>query len=171
MIHLMQAFQDWLFSVAKTLHKKTIASVEDNAKRMASIITVILCLSEVMPSPQLPWKSLTPANYSLILSMIYPLPDLISQKSLDLEILMKMINPEEKKVAQILLSFCKHLALTKHLKNPEWLYVIPLIHFMLEKSVPFKKPERNQDKILWDDPELNLERLRKDKTANKTNLG
>lgn len=167
----MQVFQDWLLSIAKALHKKTVGSAEDNAQRMASTITVILCLREIMPSPQLPWESLTVANYSLILSLLYPLPDLISQKSLDLEILIKLIHPEEVAVAEVLISFCKHLAFTKHLKNPEWLYAIPLIHFMLKQSVPFEKPNKNHDKILWDDPQLDLVRLRRKKTAKKTKIG
>ena len=124
-----------------------------------------------MPSPQLPWESVTVANYSLILSMIRPMPDLISQKSLDLEILIKLIHPEEVTVARVLISFCKYLAHTKHLRNPEWLYVIPLIHFMLQQSIPFEKPEKNHDKILWDDPQLDLAKLRREKTARKTNIG
>ena len=133
----MQVFQDWLLSIIKALHKKKIESAEDNAQRMASTITVMMCLSEVMPSPQLPWESLSVANYSLILSLLYPVPDLLSQKSLDLEILMKLIHPEEERVAKLLISFCKHLAFTKHLKNPEWAYAIPLIHFMQKRSIPF----------------------------------
>ena len=167
----MQAFQGWLLSIAKALHKKTIQSAEDNAQRMASTITVILCLSEIMPSPQLPWESLSVASYSLILSLLYPVPDLISQRSLDLEILIKLIHPEEVKVANLVISFCKHVAFTKHLRNPEWLYAIPLIHFMLGRSIPFEKPEKNCDKILWDDRDLELAKLRREKTARKTNIG
>ena len=166
----MQAFQGWLLSIAKALHKKIIGSAEDNAQRMASTITIILCLREVMPSPQLPWESLSVSNCSLILSLLYPVPDL-SQKSLDLKILIKLIRPEEVRVAKLLISFCKHMAFTKHLRNPEWLYAIPLIHFMLKRSIPFEKPEKNHDKILWDDPDLELVKLRREKTARKTNIG
>ena len=171
--HPMQVFQGWLLSIAKVLHKKAVGSAEDNAQRMASTIAVILCLSEIMPSPQLPWESLSVASYSLILSLLYPIPDLISQKSLDLEIVMKLIHPEEDRVAKVLISFCKHLAFAKHLKNPEWLYAIPLIHFILKQSVPFGKPETTHDKILWNDSklELDLMRLRREKTAKKTNIG
>jgi hypothetical protein len=165
-------FQDWLLSIVKALHKKKIGSAEDNAQRMASTVAVIMCLSEVMPSPQLPWESLSVANYSSILSLLYPVPDLVSQKSLDLEILMKLIHPEEVGVVvRQLTSFCKHLAFTKHLRNPEWLYAIPLIHFMRKRSVPFGKPEKIHNKILWDDSDLDLARLRKEKTARKTNIG
>jgi hypothetical protein len=167
----MQVFQDWLFSIVKALHKKKIGSAEDNAQRMASTVTVMMCLSEVMPSPQLPWESLNVANYSLILSLLYPVPDLISQKSLDLEILIKLIHPEEERVAKLLISFCKHLAFTKHLRNPEWVYAIPLIHFLRKRSVPFGKSEKIHSKILWDDPDLDLARLRRENTAKKTNIG
>ena len=169
----MQVFQEWLLSIIKALHKKKVGSAdpEDNAQRMASTITVMMCLSEVMPSPQLPWESLTVANYSLILSLFYPVPDILSRKSLDLEILMKLIHPEEERVAKLLISFCKHLAFTKHLRNPEWVYAIPLIHFLRKRSVPFGKSEKIHDKILWDDSDLDLARLRKEKTAKKTNIG
>ena len=169
----MQVFQDWLLSIIKALHKKKIGSAdpENNAQRMASTITVMMCLSEVMPSPQLPWESLSVANYSLILSLLYPMPDLLSQTSLDLQILLKLIHPEEERVANLLISFCKHLAFTKQLRNPEWVYAIPLIHFIRKRSVPFGKSEKIHNQISWDDSDLDLARLRREKTARETNIG
>ena len=138
---------------------------------MASVITVIQCFCEVMPSPQLPYGSLSAANYSTILSMFRPKTDLISHRSLDLEILVKLIHPDEEPVAKGLTSFCKYLAHAKHVRNPEWLYAVPLIHFLLQRSCPFEKPETRHDKILWNDPHLDLVGLRTEVKAMKTNIG
>lgn len=167
----LQAFKSWLLSIVKALHKKVIKSPEENAQRMASVIAVIQCFCAVMPSPQLPFESLSLANYSTILSMFQPMVDLISHKSLDIEILFQLIHPNEASVAEGLLSFSKHLAHTKHIKRPEWLYTIPIIHFLLQCCNPFQKPEKKCDKITWDEPLLDLARLRKERTAMKTNVG
>ena len=168
---LFQAFKTWLLSVVKALRKKVVKSAEENAFRMASVVVVIQCFCGVMPSPQLPFESLTVANYSSILSMFWPMADLISHKSLDLEILSNLIQPNEIAVAKGLITFCKHLAHSKHLKAPEWLYAIPLIHFLTRQSVPFEKPEKKYNKIIWEDAHLELARLRRERTAMKTNLG
>lgn len=138
---------------------------------MASVTAVIQCFCAVMPSPQLPYESLSLANYSTILSMFRPMVDIISHKSLDIEILFELIHPNEASVAKGLLSFCKHLAFTKHVKRPEWLYALPLIHFLLQCSNPFQKPEKTRNKITWEDPLLELARLRRERTAMKTNVG
>ena len=155
------------------LHKRVIRTAKDNGLRMASVITVIQCFCEVteMPNTQLTFESLNISNYSTILSMFQPIVDLISHKSYDLEIVFKLIHPHNVAVAKSVISFCKHLSRIKHLKSPEWLNAIPLIHFLLHRSTPFQKVEKRHDQINWDDPELQLKRLRKEKTAAKTNLG
>ena len=155
------------------LHKRVIRTAKDNGLRMASVITVIQCFCEVMemPNTQLTFESLNISNYSTILSMFQPIVDLISHKSYDLEIVFKLIHPHNVAIANSVISFCQHLSRMKHLKSPEWLNAIPLIHFLLHRSTPFQKVEKRHDQINWDDPELQLKRLRKQKTAAKTNLG
>ena len=165
----MQIFKNWLLSTIKVLQKKVIKTAEDNAQRMASVITVVLCFVEVMPRP-LPLEALSVTNYSTIMKMFSPMVDTISRKSLDLEMLLKLIHPHEDKVADGLLFFAKHLAHTKHLKCPDWFYVVPLIHFLLKQSSPFEKPEKSHSKIQWDDPNLELAKLRKEITARRTDI-
>ena len=98
------------------------------------------------------------------------MPDLTKRKSLDLEILFSLIHPHETDVVNALIPFCKHLAHSKHLRNPEWLFAVPLIHFLLKRSTPFEKPEKKNDKIVWEDSQLNMAKLR-ERTSVKTNIG
>ena len=98
------------------------------------------------------------------------MPDLTKRKSLDLEILLSLIHPHEADVVNALIPFCKHLAHSKHLRNPEWLFAVPLIHFLLRQSTPFEIPEKKNDKIVWEDSQLNMAKLR-EKTSVKTNIG
>lgn len=73
-------------------------------------------------------------------------------------------------VTNALIPFCNHLAHTKHLRKPEWLYALPLIHFLQQECIPFEKPLKNSDKIVWEESKLDLARLR-ERTAVKTNIG
>lgn len=134
----------------------TIQSSEENGSRMASVITVICCFSNMIPSC-LRIEHLEIDLIAVMLSMLVMMPDLPREQCKDWNVVSALIPKTSKQaVASNLFGFCTYLARNRNIIKPEWVYVIPLIHFLREQSVPFGNPQLDPEKIKWTDQHFDL---------------
>lgn len=159
---ILQVMKNCLLSFIEELQGNT-CSPEEATRRFALALSVIRCFMRMIRSDQLPWKSLPSSDISLIFSSFH-LPNSTSYRSVSIETMCaRVIHPLEATIASDLITFCERLANAEHLKEPQWLYAIPLIHFVKQQSSPYEAPKKLGKEINWEDPEshFGLQHLRR----------
>ena len=131
-----------------------------NGKRMLSAIVIICCLDAMIPNC-IEHSHISPDRISALLSLLRLLPDVQNQRCADWEYLKAYI-PEafQKKASDAVLAFTLHLNHTEYFILPDWMFAIPVIHFLRSTSVPFQEIEFNPEKIPWRDKLLGLDDVR-----------
>ena len=144
-------------------------SPKDATRRFVLAISVIRCFRRMGPNEMI-WKSLSSSDISQILST-FQLFDIECYRSVNMDTLFNLIHPLEEIVTDDLITLCIRLASSEHLKQPQWFYAVPLIHFLRKQSFPFENPEKFGREIKWQDPETDfgLYILRK-RTAKKNKV-
>lgn len=158
---------EWILTLIDELQLKPADTAEENGKRVASVLVIISSIHSLIP--QLKFDNFEPSAIAALLSMLYLKPDLEKQQYTDLEIVLSIL-PENfrKPVSEALCGMCTHLSSSKDLREPDWVYAIPLIHFLQKKSIPFDT--LNPENISWENPHLGLNHVRS-KTRNKDTIG
>ena len=156
----------WLLSIADDLQARPTNTPEENGGRIVSTVAVICCFYQLIPH-HLRIENIELEHTSLFLSMLALKPVMEGNKCFDYDYVLYLIDPKcRKEVAEAISGFCMHLAHSKTLRNPEWLYALPLLHFLRKDSSPFQKPELDPEKMQWGDKNLGLGSVRR-KTSDK----
>lgn len=156
----------WLLSIVEDLQTRPNNTPEENGRRIASIVAVIFCLDQLIPR-YLRIENIKPEHTSKLLSMLALKPVMEDKKCFDFKYVLDLIDPNcRKAVTEAISGFCMHLAHSRTLHNPEWLYAVPLLHFLRKDSFPFQMPELNPEKMQWGDKNLGLGSVRS-KTCDK----
>ena len=143
-----------------------VHSPEENGSRMASVVSIAGCFYGILPSP-LGWDNLHLDYIADVLSMLTLRPDIQHRQCKDLNVLYSLLPENSRRyVSDALCGLCIHLAHNRNLKKPQWLYAIPLIHFLRKQSAPFDSPQLDPEKITWDDKQFGLVHV-KSVTDNK----
>lgn len=143
---------------------KPTENAEENGNRMASVLAMISCIYTLVPNP-LSLDHFGTNDIAVILSMLRLKPNLKEQQCTDVEIVFSLLPDQSRKAAsEALCGLCTYLSSQKDLRSPEWVCVIPLIHFLQKKSMPFSN--LSPDKIIWENKHLGLNHVKSD-TRNK----
>ena len=154
---------EWILTLIDELQVKSVDSMEENGRRIASVLAITSCIHSLVPPLKL--DSFESSAIAAILSMLCLKPNLENRQHLDLDIILSLI-PENtwKAVSAALCGLCNHLSSHKDLREPDWIYAVPLIHFLQKKSTPFDTLDL--DNIVWRDACLDFSHV-KSKTRNK----
>ena len=152
--------KEWLYSVVLALNAKQCATQEENGKRIAAVSSVIYCFDMLSPRPLL----IEGIHFDCIadmMSMLTLRPDTENRKCIDYEYIDSLIpQNSKKKAAEAINRFCVQLLHNRKLQSPQWLYAVPLIHFLRGDCKPFQVPELNPEKMMWGDKNLGLSAVR-----------
>lgn len=155
---------EWVLTLIDDLQMKPVDNAEENGRRMASVLAIISCIYSLIPQP-LTLGNFEPGAIAVILSMLQLKPNLEERQHMDLDVVFSLLPDKSRKAAsEALCGMCTHLSSHKDLREPDWVQVIPLIHFLQNKSKPFDTP--NPDKIVWKNFYLGLYHV-KSVTRNK----
>lgn len=148
----------WLLDIADCLKLVDVHNSGDNGRKMCSVLVIINLLFEISDS----FKSdINPSQISFLFSMLRLRPHLEQSqimKFLDLDFLGRFIPDQHHiEVAKTLIHFTKKV-LPSGSAGPEWIFVLPLIHFFQKKIhlYPFDSPALTSEKINWSDKNFNL---------------
>ena len=156
----IQTMKEWLVTVIRELKQVLHSPALENGKRMASVLSVILCLYQLMPR-YIKMSTFKNEDIAVMLSMLTLCPSVAPKKCFDYIYVNGVIKPQVKKtLTDAILSFCNQLHHTTYLSQPQWLYALPLLHFLQEISQPFGNPELNPKNMKWGDAALGLKNLR-----------
>ena len=160
----------WLWEVAEDLAVVEIHSQADNGKRMASALAVIVTLDSLIPSA-IKLESVEYKLMEILFWILRPRPN--SEKKIcdDLNFVLGLVPTQSRKmVYEALNSFCMQLAHKGNLNSPNWLYALPLLHFLRDSQLrPFHKLQLDPNAIPWVDNSLGLGVVRS--ATHGTNIG
>ena len=150
----------WLLSIIEEVQARPSDVPEENGRRIASVIAVICCFYQLIPH-YIKMSDIKLDHIAVILSMLALKPVMQHKKCFDFDFVLDLIDPKSRKsVAEAIRGFCTHLAHSRTLKNPEWLYAVPLLHFLRQDSSPFQTAEMNPERMQWGDKSLGLKTVR-----------
>ena len=138
----MKVFVDWLIGIIKELH--SMSPSVDNGKRIVSVISIICLLLKLISNNQIKMEDITFKDASMMLSMLVLKPDFsISEhpKCEEPGLLFAIISKAHlPRVVSAIIEFTNYFKCRWGQYNYEWIYVLPLIHILDNKTTPFGKP-------------------------------
>lgn len=156
----LQVFVEVLCDVVDKLYHIDIQGNEIlNGKRLVSVITVILCFDKIIPKV-INFQDIPFEHIVQVVSMLRLMPDVQNKRCNDWTFLDPFIhNNFRRETCEAVLSFVGQLSHQKHFSRNEWLFAIPLVHFLHRKS-PFQARELDPEKIRWKDDIIGLNGIR-----------
>ena len=144
---------DFLLSIVNQLAGKKMETPLENGRRMLSVITIMCCISRMVAGSIKFSYLLDHYSVSLFLSMLRLWPDQEHQKCIDWEYLDKNIPAEFRKESyDSVHMFINELSSRADpLSMPEWLYAIPVMHFLKGVSRPFQEFEFDPREVPFGD--------------------
>ncbi len=137
-----------------------------NGKRMLSAIVLTCCLYEMVPNC-IKISAIPSDRVSALLSLLRLMPDLQNQKCADWDFLINFIPKSFRKTASdAVLALTMQLSHTKYFSLPDWLFAIPVVHFLRQDVFPFQEFQLDPRKIPWGDKLIGLQTVRSE-TNNK----
>ena len=122
-----------------------------NGRRMLSATIIICSLYKMIPS-YIKIEEISSFLISTSISMLCLLPDVQKKKCDDWDYLLNYIPREfNETVYEAIQFFIHHINCKNLLKQPSWLYAIPVLHFLKQMSYPFQEVEYDFKKIPWKD--------------------
>lgn len=157
-----------LLDIMKQLLEMEIKGAIHNGKRMLSAIVIMCCLHEMIPKC-IQISDIPSDAMSALLSLLRLMPDVHNQKCADWDYLRSLIPDSYWKTAyESILALTVHLSHTAYFDFPDWLYAIPVVHFLKKTSKPFKEIELNPKQIPWGDKLIGLETIRSHNNNTKS---
>lgn len=143
----------WLQSIADKLQLNTY---EDNGKRMASTLVVLLCLDKLVPQT-IRMEKIEFQLLEVTLLLLCPRPDPKNSTCPDLDFVFNLIPTIHRKmVYEALNGFCMELSHRRNLQSPQWLYALPLLHFLKDPQLRYFYKLQHTPHIPWVDKTLGL---------------
>ncbi len=169
-ILLSQDMIAFLLSILNQLVEKKTETPFENGKRMLSVITVMCCIRRILSKHFQFDNPLEHYSVSLFLSMLRLWPEQEQRRCTDWEYLDKNIPAEFKKESyNSVQMFINELSsCADPLSKPEWLYAIPVMHFLKGVSEPFQEFEFDPKEVPFVDELIGLGAVR-GKTYHRNN--
>ena len=143
-------------SLAKKLSREDLVKkVYDNGKRIICVLIILHLLKRIEHQLQLIDKNRN--DYYFLFSMLLLRPTVDPPQCIDLSYVRTFIPGNgQKDVAELLLHFIRLVLPYNTLKRMEWVYLVPLVHFLKSKTKPFAAPALHSKDIEWLDKDIDL---------------
>lgn len=105
--------------------------------------------------------NIPPQHLCLLMSLLCLMPDVQHQECADWDYLIALIPDSFRKTAyEAVLALTVHLSHVKYFDLPDWLFAIPVIHFLRPVCKPFHEVELNPKRIPWGDRLVGLQSIK-----------
>ena len=143
----------WLMNIALKLQQKETKLFNDNGRRITAATLLIMCFHNASP-PLL----LDDDERAQLLSLLEMKPNVESHCCRDFQYFKSLMDIFVLKEAKIAIrAMCIMLAQSGHLSKPQWLYAIPLIHFLDGACTPFQRVTVDPETFaVWEDKAISL---------------
>ena len=143
-------------SLAKELSSEVPAKTAyDNGRRICCVLIILYLLKRI--ENQLQSSDKNNNDYYFLFSMLLLKPNDEPRRCTDLSYVRTFISAHgHKAVADLLLHFVNRVLSSNNLQRMEWIFVIPLVHFLKDKTKPFADPALHSKNIEWLDKDIDL---------------
>ena len=154
-LNYYQEMKKFLLETAEQLYSIDMeGNALNNGKRMLATITIICCLKQMT----IRLNEISDQHISLLLSMLRLMPDVHRKKCDDWDYVVALIPQSFKKtVYDSVFAFTKHLCNSKIFDLPQWLFAVPVVHFLKPAARPFQELELDPSNIPWGDKLIGLQ--------------
>ena len=140
---------DWIIPV---LHKLKDSTAEENGHKVAVGITLACVVNEMAQLVREKLAICAPELLSDLLEILKLMPDEENKKCLDYDFVVDILPSTFKnEAAEAICALANQLIQTKDIDQAEWLYCLPLVHFLKQHSKPFASPEVPIEKLVFDE--------------------
>ena len=109
----------------------------------------------------MPYLKVDTDDLVTLLSMLCLMPEVQSERCDDWDYVMNLIPSSFKKeVFNSIQGLTTLLINRKYLAQPEWLFALPIMHFLSGVSKPFEAIEFDPEAVKWGDKHINLNKVR-----------
>ncbi len=149
---------DFLLSIINKLVGRKMETPLENGRRMLSVITIMCCIWKMVSRVIKFSYLLNHHSVSLFLSMLRLWPEQEHNRCIDWEYLDENIPVEFKKeLYDSVRTFINELSShTDPVSKSEWLYAIPVMHFLKGVSTPFQEFEFDPREVPFGDKLIGL---------------
>ena len=131
-------------------------SAENNGKRIATIIVIIICYYKLDSLDNVQMK-ISSNDSAEMLEMLVLKPDIEANTCRDFNFVESLLGPATSRDAIAAFQFlCSSFAHVEFVTKAQWLYALPLIHFLKGECKPFAEPVLNPEKLVGNDLSLPL---------------
>ena len=131
-------------------------SSENNGGKIATVTAIIICYYK-LHSQNYIWITIPSEFVGNIIASLVLNPDEDTLSCSDFDYVKSLLN--EATTKDVIAAFqylCSYFSPIDYIKNAQWLYALPLIHFLKQRCEPFANPPLDPEKIVWDDEHLPL---------------
>jgi len=154
----------YLLEIVEELHRTDInGSALFNGRRICSVVTIICCLHRLIISQELDKARVSFRSISQLMFMLRLMPELQHQRCIDWEHLQDSLLTQDctSEVFDAIYYFVKHLSCEKLFDQYEWLFALPVLHFLKKYSKPFEELILKSHLIPWNSKLGQLDSIRK----------
>eukprot|EP00731_Ephydatia_muelleri_P016205 Em0009g629a len=143
---------DWIIPVLRKLKHTDISTAEENGHKVAVGITLACVVNEMAQLVRGKLTICSPELLSDVLETLKLMPDEETKKCLDYDFVVDILPSTFKnEAAEAICALANQLIQTKDIDQAEWLYCLPLVHFLKQRSKPFASPEVPIEKLNFDE--------------------
>ena len=143
---------DWIIPVLRKLKHTDISTAEENGHKVAVGITLACVVNEMAQLVRGKLTICSPELLSDVLETLKLMPDEETKKCLDYDFVVDILPSTFKnEAAEAICALANQLIQTKDIDQAEWLYCLPLVHFLKQRSKPFASPDVPIEKLNFDE--------------------
>ena len=159
--------KDWVFPIVDIVKDHPVDTAEGNGKKVMVGIIIICIIGKLLETKLLSTDNIPLSYAASMLQTLCLNPDLVHKKCLDYEFVRRFI-PDHyvKDVTSAISELGNYLMVKADIEHAEWLYCLPILHFLNNHIKPFDTLDFPVDNIDFPDPCLKLGRI-SDKVAAK----
>lgn len=152
--------KEWLLEVIRELKRSSQSNADESAKRLASMIIILLCFHHLITQKCIEMSDLCPEDAKILFSLLCLYSDMQEKKCFDYDCISTLVQQKTKlTLSDAIISFCKHFCTIPSMW-PQWLCAVPLLNFLKGHSQPFGQLQLDAEKIQWDNESLSDHHLR-----------
>ena len=128
----------WIFPIVDIVKNSPDSTAEENGKKVMTAIIIICIVGKLLETKQLHLRDIPVPYAASMLQMLCLRPDLENKKCLDYEFVRSVIPYHYvKDVIDAISELGNYLIAAADIEHAEWLYCLPILHFLNNSTNPF----------------------------------
>ena len=150
--------KEWLFPIVDIVRDHPVNTAEESGKKVMTVIIIICIIGKLLETKLLTLSDIPLPYAASMLQTLCLHPDLEYKKCIDYEFVRSVIPGHYVKDCTSAISkLCDYLMANADIESAEWLYCLPILHFLNNDVKPFDKLDLPPvEKLVFTDRHIKL---------------